>query len=272
MNFPKNLITKKSLFNLLILSLLILQIFLYQRFSYRFLDITEYLSDESLIANTNYYRVYFFISAFFAIIGSILYFANSKKFGYFFGGSLIGGFAAICYIHSPLAIACIIPIVGTCIISYFSSKEKVVAPFLSFVVALLGIAITIYFGYAPDRTAQLEKLKAIELVKEKLSDPDSGKFRKLYAPLTNAKFVCGEVNGKNQFGAYSGFRKFFVINGKAVILDQAESDMYSEAESNRVLRLDPTDDEDFSCKFMISQINKGFKFGDASDKIFGSKK
>lgn len=279
MKFFNKFLTKKSLFNLLILFLLTLQIFLYQKFSYRFLDTHDYLSDESLIENVYNYQLYFFVSTFFLIIGSILYFTNSRKFRYFFGGSLIGGIAAIFYVNSPLAIACIIPIFGACIISYFSSKEKVIAPFLSFVVILLGIATTIYWGYAPDRMAQLEKLKAIELVKDKLTDPESGKFRKLYAPLKNAKFVCGEVNAKNVFGAYTGFRKFTVANENVVILDQEQSDFYSEVEADRTKRTNPSirkfsfyGDEEFLCRLMIIQTNPNFKFHDAGDGIFGSKK
>jgi hypothetical protein len=45
-----------------------------------------------------------------------------------------------------------------------------------------------------------------------LKDPDAAKFRGMEAfRLANGDHViCGEVNGKNSFGAYVGFETFFV--------------------------------------------------------------
>ncbi|EOZ7525305.1 membrane lipoprotein lipid attachment site-containing protein [Enterobacter quasiroggenkampii] len=63
--------------------------------------------------------------------------------------------------------------------------------------------------------------KAISLAKSEvaanLKDPASAQFRDVkVAKMTDAEdgrvvaVVCGEVNGKNGFGAYAGFHPFFV--------------------------------------------------------------
>lgn len=64
--------------------------------------------------------------------------------------------------------------------------------------------------------------KAIELAKKEialnLKDPDSAKFRFTRMAKNNERedgavlaMVCGEVNAKNTFGAYSGYRHFLII-------------------------------------------------------------
>ncbi|HDC4513498.1 membrane lipoprotein lipid attachment site-containing protein [Enterobacter cloacae] len=63
--------------------------------------------------------------------------------------------------------------------------------------------------------------KAISLAKsevaENLKDPASAQFRNVkVSKMTDAEdgrviaVVCGEINGKNGFGAYAGFHPFFV--------------------------------------------------------------
>ncbi|ARS26919.1 hypothetical protein KC8_06405 [Sphingomonas sp. KC8] len=49
--------------------------------------------------------------------------------------------------------------------------------------------------------------KAAEhVVSQDLPDPGSARFRNFH--INNEGVVCGEVNGKDRKGAYSGFRKF----------------------------------------------------------------
>lgn len=40
-----------------------------------------------------------------------------------------------------------------------------------------------------------------------LTDPDSAKFREVFV-APNQVAVCGEVNAKNSYGGYVGFRRF----------------------------------------------------------------
>lgn len=46
---------------------------------------------------------------------------------------------------------------------------------------------------------------ARQAVAAQLKDPASAKFRNV---VTNGSTVCGEVNGKNSWGAYAGFTRF----------------------------------------------------------------
>jgi len=49
--------------------------------------------------------------------------------------------------------------------------------------------------------------QARESVERALKDPSSAQFRN--ERVTKDGIVCGEVNGKNSFGAYSGFARFY---------------------------------------------------------------
>jgi len=58
-----------------------------------------------------------------------------------------------------------------------------------------------------------EKLKLIAKrqseVAQLLKDPDSAKFRNVYvSEIYSEPIVCGEVNGKNSYGAYAGYTTF----------------------------------------------------------------
>ena len=50
---------------------------------------------------------------------------------------------------------------------------------------------------------------AMDLVRQRMRDPDAAKFRNVhYYSGGRAHIVCGEVNGKNAFGAYTGYEPF----------------------------------------------------------------
>lgn len=55
---------------------------------------------------------------------------------------------------------------------------------------------------------------ARELVSYGLRDPSSAQYRNVAA---RAGAVCGEVNGKNAYGAYAGFKHFIVYDGAVTI-------------------------------------------------------
>lgn len=50
--------------------------------------------------------------------------------------------------------------------------------------------------------------RAREAVAEKLNDPGSAQFRNERSE--KGGWVCGEVNGKNAFGGYIGFKRYTV--------------------------------------------------------------
>ena len=68
--------------------------------------------------------------------------------------------------------------------------------------------------------------KAKTALTRDFKDPDSAKFRDLgiYKSTTGkgGVSVCGEVNAKNSYGAYAGFRRF-VVSGDMSYLDDEEN-------------------------------------------------
>jgi len=80
---------------------------------------------------------------------------------------------------------------------------------------------------AVEKKAQQEKwfgaetiVAAERAVRAELKDPDAAQFRDVRANYTEEFGVvaCGRVNAKNEFGGYTGFRRF-VSGGKSVILE-----------------------------------------------------
>lgn len=65
---------------------------------------------------------------------------------------------------------------------------------------------------------EYRKHKARKITAAILHDPDSAQFRNLRAIQDD--IVCGEVNGKNLFGAYAGYQKFIYSNGRALIYEE----------------------------------------------------
>ena len=70
--------------------------------------------------------------------------------------------------------------------------------------------------------AQAEAIERAEmLVKARLKDPFSAEFSDVRVLGTGAQErVCGLVNAKNSFGAYSGSERFLVMMGSAYLGDQ----------------------------------------------------
>ena len=60
-----------------------------------------------------------------------------------------------------------------------------------------------------------------DAVRARLKDPDSAEFRKVFfnAYKDTTPVVCGEVNGKNSFGGYSGYQHFLASGETLVFLE-----------------------------------------------------
>jgi hypothetical protein len=65
---------------------------------------------------------------------------------------------------------------------------------------------------------------AQEAVRNHLKDPDSARFRNvtIIRVEPDGAVVCGEVNAKNSYGGYVGFRRF-VVTGDHVMMDDTTS-------------------------------------------------
>jgi len=56
-------------------------------------------------------------------------------------------------------------------------------------------------------------------VADRLKDPGAAQFRNVrVVPYLEGKVICGEVNGKNSYGAYVGFRQFVASPASATTL------------------------------------------------------
>ena len=79
--------------------------------------------------------------------------------------------------------------------------------------------------------------QAIESAKKSvassLKDPTSAQFRNVrLVPYVNGKVVCGEVNGKNSYGGYSGFTAFVSGINQSSLYDRQSGYPEVEAASN----------------------------------------
>lgn len=79
-------------------------------------------------------------------------------------------------------------------------------------VGVILVAGLVYYFALPgqDGVTWTERKGAERAIAEQLRDPDSAKYKYRGA---GGLFVCGEVNAKNSFGAYSGFQTFIVELG-----------------------------------------------------------
>ena len=77
------------------------------------------------------------------------------------------------------------------------------------------ILLTLIAGLAGCSNSETEKL-----TRQHLKDPESAKFQ-------NIKGYCGEVNAKNSYGGYTGFKPFYLANGIPVFQDADEKISFS---------------------------------------------
>ncbi|MGO2242097.1 MAG: hypothetical protein ACTH5D_10110 [Halomonas sp.] len=86
---------------------------------------------------------------------------------------------------------------------------------------LVGITIISAAMLAGCKPSVSEIDKAKDAVAERLRDPSSAQFRNVKGGERRGLYsVCGEVNGKNAYGAYSGYERFITNNeGNVVYLE-----------------------------------------------------
>lgn len=80
----------------------------------------------------------------------------------------------------------------------------------------------------------------VDPVKKRLDDPYSAKFEDVKTLANGA--VCGDFNAKNQYGAYSGAKKFAIVGGTAYLEGNA-------AEENTIIAfcVEGKDCKDHAC-------------------------
>ena len=92
---------------------------------------------------------------------------------------------------------------------------------LSLFLPLLFSASTVVTAAPSKQTKELDAAKIIAVkmfVTHGLKDPDSAKFRSVKVKWDT---VCGEVNAKNSYGGYAGYRRFYSIDGKDLHMEES---------------------------------------------------
>lgn len=91
----------------------------------------------------------------------------------------------------------------------------------------LCVAFALMLG-ASTANASTPEQEAINQAKARVSynmkDPDSAKFRNVRAAQRGKNImVCGEINAKNSYGAYAGFKPFLVWGESFLLPDTIDS-------------------------------------------------
>jgi len=88
------------------------------------------------------------------------------------------------------------------------------------IIIIIGVLLFIYINtYTPDDYPALIK-SAKQGVRSNFKDPYSAKFEGIFISKdmsngsTGVPFVCGTVNAKNGFGAYTGRQKFYYYESR----------------------------------------------------------
>lgn len=80
---------------------------------------------------------------------------------------------------------------------------------------LVLLCVSLSSAAPADNGAQAAIEKGQAAITRQLTDPESAQFRSVTASQRGDKWiVCGEVNAKNQFGGYVGFKRFYVSDGQ----------------------------------------------------------
>lgn len=99
----------------------------------------------------------------------------------------------------------------------------------------LSVGLTLAVSFVIPALAQgngyaLLVAKAKATISQDLKDPDAAKFRDIgiYKSTTGkgGVSVCGEVNAKNSYGAYVGYKRFVVSGDMAYINAEENEGMY----------------------------------------------
>lgn len=91
------------------------------------------------------------------------------------------------------------------------------------IVVYLGLSIVAIGGYRLkqnyDMQNDIEEKRA--LITLSLKDPSSAQFRNEL--MNKSKWLCGEINAKNEYGAYTGFKKFVAFDSSNAYLESIGS-------------------------------------------------
>jgi hypothetical protein len=82
------------------------------------------------------------------------------------------------------------------------------------------LLLLVAFSLAACESSEEKELK--EFVSSQFKDPQSTQFQKL---VHGKGVLCGEINAKNGFGAYVGFKKFVVVKRESLTVSAIEDEL-----------------------------------------------
>lgn len=83
----------------------------------------------------------------------------------------------------------------------------------------IGLATLSACGISDTPSQKLEA-KAKAAITLQMRDPASAEFRSVLT-FPDKNLVCGQINGKNSFGGYTGFLEFYYDRGVVAVSDQS---------------------------------------------------
>lgn len=89
---------------------------------------------------------------------------------------------------------------------------KAAGAFVGAGLVLGGCVPTVDVQTKPVRLSSTQVDRATAQLVQNFKDPESAKYRNIrtYRTGMGDEIVCGEVNGKNSFGAYVGYKPFYI--------------------------------------------------------------
>jgi hypothetical protein len=100
------------------------------------------------------------------------------------------------------------------------------------IAAVIGAIVALIFG-ADWYFSSYKPIQDVKTaIRERMIDPDSTQFRNV--SVTSSRFVCGEANAKNSFGAYVGFRWFESLSGPAHVIVDDEKFQFAEKSCSHI--------------------------------------
>lgn len=86
---------------------------------------------------------------------------------------------------------------------------KILKIFVAIVGAMMAMQATQAQMMMKERSVFIKEAK--EQVANSMIDPESARYRNLFLSELATQALCGEINGKNRYGGYVGFQKFYSI-------------------------------------------------------------
>lgn len=158
-------------------------------------------------------------------------------------------FGATLIIDPPLASWLIVAFISFLIYPTFWDRlrEKGKPDFGPIRMGLAGVytAAALYVSYSMiDVELPWFRSQAEKAVAASLRDPSSAQFRNV---VERSTATCGEVNGKNAFGAYVGFKRFVYKDGTVLIDPETPNAPTFEAQATYINELNAFTNASLAC-------------------------